>query len=93
MSNPQDLARWAKTLYEGRALEKPYLDELLATDPKDEKKSSKYGLGVSISKSPLGTSYGHGGWSVGYLSHLDYYPAQRVAVAANQYRCSRRHAG
>ena len=81
VSNPQDLARWAKTLYEGRALEKPYLNELLATDPKDEKKSSKYGLGVSISKSPLGTSYGHGGWSVGYLSHVDYYPAQRVAVA------------
>jgi D-alanyl-D-alanine carboxypeptidase len=81
VSNPQDLARWAKTLYEGRALEKPYLDELLTTDAKDEKKSSKYGLGVFISKSPLGTSYGHGGWSVGYLSHVDYYPAQRVAVA------------
>ena len=81
VSNPQDLARWAKTLYEGRALEKPYLDELLATDPKDEKKSSKYGLGVYITKNPLGTSYGHGGWSVGYLSHVDYYPAQRVAVA------------
>jgi len=80
-SNPQDLARWAKTLYEGRALAQPYLDELLATDPKDKDKPSKYGLGVYISKSELGTSYGHGGWSVGYLSHVDYYPAQKVAVA------------
>ena len=39
------------------------------------------GLGVYIANSGLGTSYGHGGWSVGYLSHVDYYPAQRVAVA------------
>ena len=81
VSNPQDLVRWAKTLYEGRALEKPYLEDLLASDPRDENKSSKYGLGVYITKSPLGTSYGHGGWSVGYLSHVDYYPDQRVAVA------------
>ena len=81
VSNPQDLVRWAKTLYEGRALEKPYLDELLATDPKDQDKPSKYGLGVYVTKSDLGTSYGHGGWSVGYLTHVAYYPAQRVAVA------------
>ncbi len=80
VSNPQDLARWAKALYEGRALEKPYLDELLATDPKDDK-VSKYALGVYVTKSDLGTSYGHGGWSVGYLSHVAYYPAQRVAIA------------
>jgi D-alanyl-D-alanine carboxypeptidase len=81
VSNPQDLVYWAKALYEGRALEKPYLAELLATDPKDKDKSSKYGLGVYVTKSALGTSYGHGGWSVGYLSHVVYYPAQRVAVA------------
>lgn len=81
VNNPQDLVRWAKTLYEGQALEKPYLNELLATDPQDEDKPSKYGLGVYVAKSDLGVSYGHGGWSVGYLSHLAYYPAQRVAVA------------
>ncbi len=81
VSNPQDLVRWAKALYEGRALGKPYLDELLATDAKDKDKPSKYGLGVHIAESDLGISYGHGGWSVGYLSHVEYYPAQRVAVA------------
>lgn len=81
VSNPQDLVRWAKALYECRALEKPYLDELLATDPKDEGKSHQYGLGVYITQSDLGTSYGHGGWLVGYLSHVDYYPAERVAAA------------
>lgn len=81
VSNPQDLVRWAKALFEGKALDKPYLDELLATDPKDRDKASKYGLGVYITDSELGTSYGHGGWSVGYLTHVAYYPAQRVAVA------------
>jgi D-alanyl-D-alanine carboxypeptidase len=81
VSNPQDLVRWAKALYEGQALKKSYLNELLATDPQDEDKPSKYGLGVYVAKSDLGVSYGHGGWSVGYLSHLAYYPAQRVAVA------------
>lgn len=81
VSNPQDLVRWAKTLFEGRALAKPYLDQLLATDPKDRDKPRKYALGVYITKSELGTSYGHGGWSVGYLSHVDYYPAERVAIA------------
>jgi D-alanyl-D-alanine carboxypeptidase len=35
VSNPQDLVRWAKALYEGRALQKPYVDELVATDPLD----------------------------------------------------------
>ena len=62
-------------------LAKPYLDELLSTDPQDAKKGSKYALGVYLTQSELGTSYGHGGWSVGYLSHVDYYPAQRVALA------------
>jgi len=81
VSNPQDLARWAKALFEGRALPKPYLDDLLSTDPQDAKKASKYALGVYLTQSELGTSYGHGGWSVGYLSHVDYYPAERVALA------------
>jgi D-alanyl-D-alanine carboxypeptidase len=81
VSNPQDLVRWARALYEGRALGKPNLDELLAADRKDKNKPKKYGLGVSITQNDLGTSYGHGGWSVGYLSHMVYYPAQRVAVA------------
>src|SRR5262249_6459843 len=82
VSNPQDLVRWAKALSEGRALKKPYLDELLAADPNDKKNREWYGLGVFVNRSDLGTSYGHGGWSVGYLSHVVYYPAERVAVAA-----------
>lgn len=81
VSNPQDLVRWAKSLFEGQALSKPYLDQLLAADKSDQDKPHKYGLGVYINHDDRGTSYGHGGWSVGYLSHLEYFPNQRVAVA------------
>jgi hypothetical protein len=44
-------------------------------------KPKRYGLGVYVTQSNLGISYGHGGWCVGYLSHVAYYPVQRVAVA------------
>jgi D-alanyl-D-alanine carboxypeptidase len=82
VSNPQDLVRWAQTLYEGRALDKPYVDQLLAADPADVGKPSHYGLGVFVRHGERGTSYGHGGWFPGYLTTLEYYPAERVAVAA-----------
>ncbi|MGD9722785.1 MAG: serine hydrolase domain-containing protein [Pirellulales bacterium] len=81
VSNPQDLVRWATALYQGRALGKPYLDELLATDPLDNGKPSRYGLGVFVRDDELGVNYGHGGWFPGYLTHMAYYPAERVAVA------------
>lgn len=81
VSNPQDLVRWAKALFEGKALSRPYLDQLLAADLSDKDKPHKYALGVSMNHDDLGASYGHGGWSVGYLSHLEYFPAQSVAVA------------
>ena len=81
VSNPQDLVVWAKALYEEKALEKPYLNELLAAAPNEGGKPKRYGLGVYVTQSDLGTSYGHGGWSVGYLTHMVFFPAERVAVA------------
>jgi D-alanyl-D-alanine carboxypeptidase len=82
VSNPQDLVRWAAALYQGRALAKPYLDELLATDPLDNGKPSRYGLGVFVRSDELGVNYGHGGWFPGYRTQMAYYPAERVALAA-----------
>jgi D-alanyl-D-alanine carboxypeptidase len=82
VSNPQDLARWAKLLYEGKAMRQPYLDELLLAAAEDREKSSRYGLGVFVTESSkLGTSYGHGGFYPGYLTRMAYYPKQRVAIA------------
>jgi len=87
VTNPQDLARWGKRLYEGEALPGQYLDDLLDAVPKDSTQQARfgpnvrYGLGVTIRSTPLGTAYGHRGWTPGYLSIFEYYPDHEIAVA------------
>lgn len=83
VSTSRDLAVWGRALYEGRALDEPYLDELLASVPVGGPDSGvRYGAGVAIhQRTPLGPSYGHGGTIPGYVSSLRYYPEHRVAVA------------
>ncbi len=83
VSTSRDLAVWGRALYEGRALSKPYLDELLHSAPVGGADSGvRYGAGVAIhQQTPLGPSYGHGGTIPGYVSSLRYYPDRRVAVA------------
>lgn len=83
-SNPKDLVRWAKALFEEQAIAAPYLSEMLAGmpgNPADQPGESRYGLGVGIVQTPLGTYYGHGGWMAGYRSHVAYFPERRVAIA------------
>lgn len=84
-STAEDLARWAKLLYEGKLLKKEMLDQMLnGVDAKEGRGSgagNKYGLAVQIRPSDWGTSYGHGGWFPGYLSEMEYFPQQRIAVA------------
>ncbi len=87
INNPGDLVKWGKSLYEGKAIRKPYLDTLLnsvATRDKGQDKNGRtygYGLGVYISKTELGTTFGHGGFFPGYNSKLSYYPDYSIAVA------------
>mgnify|MGYP006267295959 FL=1 len=87
VTNPQDLARWAKALYEGAALPGQYLDELLDAVPKDSTQQARlgpgvrYGLGTTIYPAPLGVAYGHEGWTPGYRSLFAYYPEHELAVA------------
>ena len=84
-STAEDLARWAKHLYEGSVLKKSALDQMLnGVDAKEGRGSgagNKYGLAVQIRTSEWGVSYGHGGWFPGYLSEMEYFPQQRIAVA------------
>ncbi len=87
VTNSQDLARWAKVLYEGEAMPGDYRDTLLDAVPKDSTQQVRYGpdvrygLGVTIRSTDLGTAYGHRGWTPGYLSIFEYYPEHDVAVA------------
>ncbi len=84
-STAEDLARWAKRLYEGSVLKKQALDQLLTgVDAKEGRGSgvgNKYGLAVQIRPSEWGISYGHGGWFPGYRSEMEYFPQHKIAVA------------
>lgn len=85
-STPEDLARWAKAVYEGKAFqEKETLTAMLtgvdAGTGRGGGKGVKYGLGVQIRESEWGPSYGHGGWFPGYLSEVEYFADHKVAIA------------
>jgi D-alanyl-D-alanine carboxypeptidase len=81
VSSSRDLARWAKALYEGKAMEGDYLGELFRSVPVVAGETS-YGAGVGIyENTPLGPMYGHGGGIPGYTSSMRYYPDYRFAVA------------
>jgi D-alanyl-D-alanine carboxypeptidase len=85
VSTAEDLARWAKALYEGKVLKKEALDEMLtpveASGGRGGGNGNKYGLAVQIRQSEWGVSYGHGGWFPGYLSEMEYFPEHKVAIA------------
>jgi D-alanyl-D-alanine carboxypeptidase len=78
----QDLARWAKMLYEGKAFSLQLLPEVLDGVPAPILgRETKYGLGVIIRKTSAGTSYGHSGFFPGYLTDMMYFPDYKAAVA------------
>ena len=84
VNNPQDLVRWGRTLYEGRAMDSDYLDELLEPGfvQDADRPLEGYGRGVGIGDSGgYGLVYGHGGFFPGYNSRLAYFPDYGVAVA------------
>ena len=84
-STAEDLARWAKLLYEGKVLKKEALDQMLngvaANEGRGSGAGNKYGLAVQIRPSEWGVSYGHGGWFPGYRSEMEYFPQHKIAVA------------
>ena len=81
-STAQDLARWAKMIYEGKAFSPDLLPQVLdGVSAPMLGRETKYGLGVIIRKTTAGTSYGHSGFFPGYLTDMMYFPEHKVAVA------------
>jgi len=82
-NNPRSLVRWAKLLYEGQAFGGDYLGDLLESAVRGASPipSTVYSLGVTITQTPLGITYGHSGFFPGYNSVVRYFPAERVALA------------
>ena len=82
VSNAEDLARWAKLMYEGKAFDASLVPEMLNGVPAKLGRDSKYGLGVIIRKSQTGVLiYGHSGFFPGYLSEMMYFPEHKISVA------------
>jgi D-alanyl-D-alanine carboxypeptidase len=86
-STSEDLARWAKALYEGRAFDPALLPTMLEGVPARLGRDTQYGLGVIIRQTPLGASWGHSGFFPGYLTEMAYFPDHKIAVAV-QYNSS-----
>ena len=81
-STAQDLARWAKMLYEGGAFSPDLLPQVLnGVAAPMLGRETKYGLGVIVRQTSAGTSYGHSGFFPGYMTDMMYFPDQKVAVA------------
>lgn len=81
-STTEDLARWAKAMYEGRAFDAKLLPQMFDGVPAPMLGTeTKYGLGVIIRPTPFGTSYGHSGFFPGYLTEMIYLPERKIALA------------
>jgi D-alanyl-D-alanine carboxypeptidase len=81
-STAEDLARWAKMIYEGKAYSADLLPQVLnGVAAPMLGRETQYGLGVIIRKTSIGTSYGHSGFFPGYMTDMMYFPDYKVAVA------------
>jgi D-alanyl-D-alanine carboxypeptidase len=77
----QDLARWGKALYEGKAFDASLMPAFLDGVTAKLGPETKYGLGVIIRPTPLGVTYGHSGFMPGYQTELMYFPELKASVA------------
>jgi D-alanyl-D-alanine carboxypeptidase len=81
-STGQDLARWAKIIFEGKAYDPSLLPQVLdGVAAPMLGRDTKYGLCVIIRNTPAGVSYGHSGFFPGYLTDMMYFPDKKIAVA------------
>jgi D-alanyl-D-alanine carboxypeptidase len=81
-STGEDLARWAKIIYEGKAYDPSLLSQTLdGVAAPMLGRETKYGLATIIRNTPAGISYGHSGFFPGYVTDMMYFPEHKIAVA------------
>ena len=81
-STGQDLARWAKIIFEGKAYDPSLLPQVLdGVAAPMLGRDTKYGLCVIIRNTPAGVSYGHSGFFPGYVTDMMYFPDKKIALA------------
>lgn len=78
----EELAFWAKAMYEGRAFPPEMLPSMLeGVSAPMLGRETKYGLGVIIRPTRMGLTYGHSGFFPGYMTDVMYFPDKKIAVA------------
>ncbi|HEV7642501.1 MAG TPA: serine hydrolase domain-containing protein [Pyrinomonadaceae bacterium] len=78
----EDLAVWAKTMYEGRAFPPDMVPVMLdGVSAPMLGREAKYGLGVIIRPTRAGLTYGHSGFFPGYMTDMMYFPDKKFAIA------------
>ena len=78
----EDLAVWAKAMYEGRAFPSDMLPIMLdGVSAPMLGRDAKYGLGVIIRPTRAGLTYGHSGFFPGYMTDMMYFPDKKIAIA------------
>jgi len=80
-STGEDLARWAKALYEGKAVDQSMVALMVDGVPAKLGPNVKYGLGAIIRPTAAGLTYGHSGFFPGYLTDMMYFPEKKIAIA------------
>ncbi len=80
-STGEDLARWAKLMYEGKAFDASLVPMMVDGVPAKLGPNVKYGLGSIIRPTPAGLTYGHSGFFPGYMTDMMYFPEHKIAVA------------
>lgn len=81
-STSEDLARWAKMYFEGKAFDASLLPQMLdGISAPMLGRETKYGLCVIIRQTAAGKTYGHSGFFPGYMTDMMYFPEQRIAIA------------
>lgn len=81
-STSQDLARWAKAYFEGRAFNSALMPQVLdGVAAPMLGRDAKYGLCAIIRNTSAGISFGHSGFFPGYMTDMMYFPEHKFAVA------------
>lgn len=81
-STTEDLAFWAKAMYESRAFPPEMLPQMLdGVSAPMLGRETKYGLGVILRPTRLGITYGHSGFFPGYMTDMMYFPDKKFSVA------------
>lgn len=80
-STGEDLARWAKLMYEGKVFDASMVTMMVDGVPAKLGPNVKYGLGAIIRPTAAGLTYGHSGFFPGYLTDMMYFPDKKIALA------------